>query len=50
MLKSRLQDQRPIPETGKLPYSGMIDCGMQIVRKVGHARDGAPALPACLPA
>ena len=34
MLKSRLQDMKPGAD-GKLPYSGMTDCAVKIVRAEG---------------
>ena len=36
MLKSRLQDMKPDAE-GKMPYSGMTDCAMKVVRAEGPA-------------
>ena len=35
LIKSRLMAQKPDPMTGKLPYSGVIDCAVVIARKEG---------------
>eukprot|EP00619_Florenciella_sp_RCC1007_P007578 CAMPEP_0205916606 /NCGR_PEP_ID=MMETSP1325-20131115/8616_1 /ASSEMBLY_ACC=CAM_ASM_000708 /TAXON_ID=236786 /ORGANISM="Florenciella sp., Strain RCC1007" /LENGTH=326 /DNA_ID=CAMNT_0053283909 /DNA_START=166 /DNA_END=1146 /DNA_ORIENTATION=+ len=35
MLKSRLQDMKPDPKTGRMPFKGLADCGMSIVSKEG---------------
>ena len=37
LIKSRLQDMRVNPETGKPLYSGVFDCAQQILRKEGVA-------------
>ena len=34
LLKSRLQDVKP-DATGKLPYTGLVDCAGQVLRKEG---------------
>ena len=35
LIKSRLMAQKPNPETGKMPYSGVADCAVQIFKKEG---------------
>lgn len=35
LIKSRLMAQKPNPETGKMPYKGIADCGVQIFKKEG---------------
>lgn len=35
LLKSRLQDVRIDPSTGKLPYTGLVDCATQVFKKEG---------------
>lgn len=35
LLKSRLQDVRVDPATGKLPYTGLVDCAGKIFKKEG---------------
>jgi len=35
MMKTRLQNMKPDAATGKLPYSGVLDCGVQILRTEG---------------
>jgi len=35
LMKSRLMNQRIDPKTGKMPYSGLADCAMQIFKKEG---------------
>lgn len=35
LMKSRLMNQRVDPKTGKLPYEGIMDCAMQILKKEG---------------
>jgi len=35
LLKSRLMAQKVDPVTGKLPYGGVADCAMQIMKKEG---------------
>lgn len=35
VMKSRLMAMKPDPDTGKMPYKGISDCAVQIVRKEG---------------
>ena len=35
LIKSRLMAQKADPVTNKLPYSGVTDCAMQIIKKEG---------------
>eukprot|EP00548_Thalassiothrix_antarctica_P004175 CAMPEP_0194147260 /NCGR_PEP_ID=MMETSP0152-20130528/22617_1 /TAXON_ID=1049557 /ORGANISM="Thalassiothrix antarctica, Strain L6-D1" /LENGTH=253 /DNA_ID=CAMNT_0038847981 /DNA_START=436 /DNA_END=1197 /DNA_ORIENTATION=+ len=35
LMKSRLMNQRVDPKTGKMPYSGIVDCATQILKKEG---------------
>eukprot|EP00937_MAST-01D_sp_MAST-1D-sp2_P006064 g6064.t1 len=35
LMKSRLMNMRPDPASGKLPYTGILDCASQIVTKEG---------------
>ena len=35
MMKTRLQNMKPDAATGKLPYSGVLDCGAKILRTEG---------------
>jgi len=35
LLKSRLQDVRVDSATGKLPYTGLVDCASKILKKEG---------------
>ena len=35
LMKSRLMNMSPDPATGKLPYSGLLDCGAKIIRHEG---------------
>lgn len=35
MMKSRLQNMAPCPKTGELPYKGVGDCAVKIVRQEG---------------
>ena len=37
MIKSRLMNQIPDPSTGKMPYSGIVDCTSKIARQEGVA-------------
>ena len=37
LLKSRLQDVRVDPKTGKLPFTGLTDCAMQVVAGASRA-------------
>jgi solute carrier family 25 oxoglutarate transporter 11 len=37
LIKSRLMAQKPDLETGKLPYKGIVDCGVKIFQKEGPA-------------
>ena len=35
LMKSRMMNMSPAPTTGKLPYSGLVDCATKIVTKEG---------------
>jgi solute carrier family 25 oxoglutarate transporter 11 len=35
LIKSRLMAQKKDPVTGKMPYSGVTDCAIQILKKEG---------------
>lgn len=35
LIKSRLMAQKVDPTTGKLPYSGVVDCAVQVLKKDG---------------
>ena len=35
LMKSRMMNMSPDPTTGKLPYSGLVDCATKIVTKEG---------------
>jgi len=35
MMKTRLQNMKPDPATGKFPYAGVVDCGTKIVQAEG---------------
>ena len=37
LIKSRLMAQKPDPMTGKMPYRGVMDCAMQIMKTEGPA-------------
>jgi solute carrier family 25 oxoglutarate transporter 11 len=37
LIKSRLMAQKVDPVTNKLPYSGVTDCALQILKKEGPA-------------
>jgi solute carrier family 25 oxoglutarate transporter 11 len=39
VVKSRVQNQKPDPQTGELPYKGALDCFLKII-----AKDGVPKL------
>jgi solute carrier family 25 oxoglutarate transporter 11 len=35
MIKTRIQNMKPDPATGAMPYGGVLDCGAKIARAEG---------------
>lgn len=35
LIKTRLQNMRPDPKTGAMPYTGVIDCAAKVIRHEG---------------
>ena len=45
MIKTRIQNMKPDPATGAMPYGGVLDCGAKIARAEGVLAFGAASPP-----